>query len=160
MGAKIVLSGEAQNIQRVGEVVTFTIQTGPATRQAPPGLKLYGRSQYSIACTAEQWERAYQDEHKAVIVEGYLEPRRDEETGALYVAVVATVLQSALAHSRQRLRRMEQALDQARKAFKTARDAGTLQQELEAKASALVQANQKLTRFLKRHPDLAREAGD
>ena len=159
MGAKIVLSGEAQNIQQEGDVVTFSIQTGPATRRAPPGLELYGSSQYVIACTAAQWERAYQNEHRAVIVEGYLEPRQDEESGALYVAVVATVLQSALAHSRQRLKRMEQALGQARMAFKEARDAGASQQELETKASALVQANQKLTRFLERHPDLAREAG-
>lgn len=160
MGAKIVLSGEAQNIQSEGEVVTFSIQTGPATRHAPEGLKLYGRSQYVIACTAAQWEHAYQDQHKAVIVEGYLEPRRDDKSGALYVAVVATKLQSALAHSQQRLKRMEQALDEARQAFKGARDAGASQQKLEAKASALVQANQELTRFLERHPDLAREGSD
>ena len=157
MGAKIVLSGEAQNIHQEGQVVTFTIDTGPATRHPPPGLKLYGRTHYRIECAASQWEHAHTDrnEHSALIVEGYLEPRQDEETRQLYVAVAATVLQSALAHSQRRLRRLQQALNDAREAFKATRDAGASQQEMEAKASALVQANQALTRFLERHPDLA-----
>jgi hypothetical protein len=159
MGAKIVLSGEAQNIHQEGEVVRFTIDTGPATRKPPSGLKLYGRTHYRIECAAEQWERAYQDQnqHSALIVEGYLEPRQEAGTGQLYVAVAATVLQSALAHSRRRLERLQKALSDAREAFKAARDAGASQQELEAQASALVQANQALTRFLERHPDLAPE---
>ena len=69
MGAKIVLSGEVHNIQRDGEVVTFTIDTGPATRHPPAGLRLYGRTRYRVECTASQWERANQeqDEHEAVI---------------------------------------------------------------------------------------------
>jgi hypothetical protein len=157
MGAKIVLSGEAQNIQRDGNVVTFSIDTGPATRHPPAGLKLYGRTHYRVECAAAQWEGAHRDhgEHSAVIVEGYLEPRQDAGTGQLYVAVAATVLQSALAHSRRRLARLEQALRDAREVFKSARDAGASQQELEPKAAALIQANQALSRFVERHPDLA-----
>jgi hypothetical protein len=159
MGAKIVLSGEAQNIHRQGEVVTFTIDTGPATRHPPPGLKLYGRTHYRIECAAGQWEGAHQDQDQqnAMIVEGYLEPRQDEGTGQLYVAVAATVLQSALAHSRRRLERLEKALNDAREAFKSAREAGVSQQELERKASALVQADQALAHFQERHPGLAPE---
>jgi hypothetical protein len=155
MGAKIVLSGEARNIHQEGNVVAFTIDTGPATRHAPQGLKLYGKTRYRVECTAEQWARAYQDRnrHSALIVEGYLEPRQDE-AGQLFVAVTATVLQSALAHSRRRLKRLEQAFKGARAAFKTARDAGASQDELEARAAAFVQANEALSRFLERHPDL------
>jgi hypothetical protein len=162
MGAKIVLSGEAQNIHQEGEVVTFTIDTGPATRHPPPGLTLYGKAHYRIECAASQWEHAYpaQASHSAMIVEGYLEPRQDEQTGQLYVAVAATVLQSVLAHNQSRLERLERKLDEARVAFKTARDAGASQPELEATASSLVQANQALTRFLERHPDLAAEEKD
>jgi hypothetical protein len=156
MGAKIVLSGEAQNIHQEGSVVSFTIDTGPATRKPPQGLKLYGRTRYRVECTAEQWQRAYQDQnqHSAVIVEGYLEPRQEEGTGQLYVAVTATVLQSALAHSRRRLKRLEKALNEARAAFKTTRDSGASQVELEAKASAFIKANEAVNRFLERHPDL------
>lgn len=162
MGAKIVLSGEAQNIHQEGEIVTFTIDTGPATRHPPPGLGLYGRTHYRVECAAGQWEGAHrgQDEHSAVIVEGYLEPRQDAGTGQLYVAVAATMLQSALAHSQRRLQRLEQALQDAREAFKQARDTGASQRELEVKAAALIQADQARARFLKRHPDLVAEGKD
>jgi len=162
MGAKIVLRGEAQNIQREGDIVTFTIDTIPATRHPPPGLKLYGRASYRIECTASQWERAFQDQddRSDLFVEGYPEPRRDEGTGQLYIAVAATTLQSALAHSQRRLRQLEQAMNDARAAFRLARDAGAPQRELEEKAAALVQANRALAHFVERHPDLAREGRD
>jgi hypothetical protein len=162
MGAKIVLSGEAQNVHHEGDVVTFTIDTGPATRHAPPGLQLYGATHYRIECNGEAWDRAHRDpdDRSALLIEGYLQPRRDEGTGQLYVAVVATTLQSTLQHSRQRLKRLQQSLDRAREAFKQARDAGAAQQELEKRAAALVQANQTLAHFVERHPGVAREGRD
>jgi hypothetical protein len=162
MGAKIVLSGEAQNIHREGHVVIFTIDTGPATRHPPPGLELYDRTRYRIECTAEQWDRTRQDpdDRSALLVEGYLEPRQDAPTGQLYVAVVAITMQSTLAHNRRRLKRLQQSLDGTRLAFKQARDAGASQQELEARAAAFVQASETLDQFVERHPYLAPEGRD
>jgi hypothetical protein len=162
MGAKIVLSGEAQNIHREGNIVTFTIATGPATRHPPPGLELYNRTHYRIECTAEQWDRTRQDpeDRSPLLIEGYLEPRQDAQTGQLYVAVAATTMQSTLAHNRRRLQRLQRSLDHARLAFKQARDAGASQQELEARAAAFVQANETLDQFVERHPYLVPEGRD
>jgi hypothetical protein len=157
MGAKIVLSGEAQEIQRTDGIVTFTIHAGPATRHPPRGLELYNPTRYRISCTARQWARARQEpeDRSALLVEGYLEPRRDEETGALYVAVVATAVQSTLAHNRRRLEQLQEVMEEAREAFRLAKDAGVSSSEQAAKAAAFVKANEKLTHFLERHPELA-----
>jgi hypothetical protein len=159
MGAKIVLSGEAKDIQKTEDVVSFHVITGPATRTPPPGLELYGPTRYHVQCTAHQWGEARQDpgDQSALLIEGYLEPRRDEGTGQLYVAVAATTLQSTLVHSRQRLERLEAALQQAREAFSAAHETGAPQAELEEKAQAFVKANAKIQKLLERHPELASE---
>ncbi len=159
MGAKIVLSGKAKDIQKTEDVVSFDIVTGPATRSPPRGLELYGPTRYHVQCTARQWGQARQDseDRSALLVEGYLEPRRDEGTGQLYVAVAATTLQSALVHNRRRLEQLEAALQQARGAFSVARETGAPQPELEAKAQAFVKANEKIQKLLERHPELASE---
>ena len=160
MGAKIVLSGEAQNIRKTDGIVSFTILAGPATRHPPRGLELYDRTRYLITCTARQWARARQepDDRSALLVEGYLEPRRDEKTGTLYVAVVATALQSTLAHNRRRLEQLQQVLEEARESFKRAKDEGAPKDEQSAKAAAFVKANEKMNRFLERHPELVEAA--
>jgi hypothetical protein len=159
MGAKIVLSGEAKDIQITEDVVSFNIITGPATRSPPSGLELYGPTRYHVQCTARQWGEARQDpeDRSALLVEGYLEPRRDEGTGQLYIAVAATTLQSTLAHNRRRLEQLEAALQQARDAFSAAREMGAPQSELEEKAQAFVKANAKIQKLLDRHPELASE---
>ena len=157
MGAKIVLSGEAQDIQITEDLVSFHIDTGPATRTPPPGLALYGPTHYHVQCTARQWGEARQDpdDRSALLIEGYLEPRQDEGTGQLYVAVAATTLQSTLAHNRRRLEQLEAALQRARDAFSVARETGAPQAELEEKAQAFVKANAKIQKLLDRHPELA-----
>jgi hypothetical protein len=159
MGAKIVLSGEAKDIQITEDVVSFNITTGPATRSPPPGLELYGLARYHVQCTARQWGEARQDpsDQSALLVEGYLEPRRDEGSGQLYVAVAATTVQSTLAHNRRRLEQLEAVLQQARDAFSAARETGAPQAELEEKAQAFVKANAKIQKLLERHPELASE---
>ena len=156
MGAKIVLSGEVQDIQRTEDMVSFDIITGPATRTPPPGLELYGLTRYHVHCTARQWGEARQDpaDRSALLIEGYLEPRQDEGTGQLYVAVAATTLQSTLAHSRRRLGQLQVTLQRARDAFSAARATGAPQAELEEKAQAFVRANAKIQKLLDRHPEL------
>ena len=162
MGAKIVLSGHAREIRVQDDLVSFDIVAGPATRHPPQGLDLYAATRYRITCTAQQWERARQDSsvESAFFVEGYLEPRRDERTDELYVAVVATMLQSMLGRNRRRLTQLREALDSAREAFRQAHEAGVPKQELEGRAAAFVTANERVARFVERHPELAERRQD
>ena len=126
MGAKIVLSGQTVEIEKTADYVSFTIQTGPATRRPPHGLDLYGSTRYRVTCTAQLWDDAHQvpDDPSDMLVEGYLEPRHDPDRDELYVAVVATAMQSTLPHNRRRLEQLQAALDEAREAFRIASEQG------------------------------------
>ena len=156
MGAKIVLSGQTVEIEKTADYVSFTIQTGPATRRPPRGLDLYGSTRYRVTCTAQLWKQAHQlpDDPSDMLVEGYLEPRRDPERDELYIAVVATAMQSTLPHNRRRLEQLQAALDEAREAFRIASEGGDSKQVAQAKAAAFVKANERVKRFLERHPEL------
>ena len=159
MGAKIVLAGQPKEFKKQDRGVSFFIVTGPATRHPPRGLKLYGPTRYRVECTDLQWRRARHDpsDETDLIVEGYLEPQRDPETGHLYVAVVATAMQSMLVQSTRKLEQLEQALEDAREAFKRAREADSPRSELEEKAAALVKADESVQQFLGKHPTLKKE---
>jgi hypothetical protein len=156
MGAKIVLTGQARDIQKGEQAISFTVVTGPATRRPPRGLRLFEPVHYRIECTARQWQRAHEDpnDQSDLLVEGYIEPRRDPETGQVYVAVVATVLQSMAVQNRAKLQQLEQVLQDARSAYQQARESGMSRAELEARAAAFVQANAGRNEFLELHPDL------
>jgi len=158
MGAKIVLSGQTVEIDKTDDYVSFTILTGPATRRAPRGLDLYGRTRYRVTCSTQLWDRAHQvpDDPSDMLVEGYLEPRRDAESDTLYIAVVATAMQSTLPHNQRRLDQPQQALDEAREAFRRASQEGGSKQAQQASAAAFVKANDRLKSFLERHPELNR----
>jgi hypothetical protein len=157
MGAKIVLSGQAVEIDKTTETVSFTIHTGPATRRPPRGLALYEPARYRVTCTAQLWDRAHEipDDPSDLLVEGYLEPRRDPESDELYVAVVATAMQSTRPHNERRLAQLQEALDEAREAFRRASEEGGSKEVRQAKAAAFVKANDRVKRFLERHPELA-----
>jgi hypothetical protein len=157
MGAKITLAGQAKDIEKQERSVSFYIVTGPATRHPPRGLKLFGQTRYHVECTLRQWSRAHYapDDDSDMIVEGYLEPRRDPETGHLYIAVIATALQSKLCQRMSKLQQLREALEQAREAFKQAKATGVDRGTLEGKAAALVEANESLQRFMGQHPELA-----
>jgi hypothetical protein len=73
----------------------------------------------------------------------------------LYVAVIATALQSKLCQRMNKLQQMREALEQAREAFRQAKAAGVDRETLESKAAALVEANESLERFMARYPELA-----
>ena len=156
MGAKIVLSGQTVEIEKTTDYVSFTILTGPATRRPPRGLDLYGRTRYRVTCAAQVWDRAHQvpDDPSDMLVEGYLEPRRDPESDDLYIAVVATAMQSTLPHNQRRLDQLQEALDEAREAFRRASQQGASKKAQQAKATAFVKANDRLKHFLERHPEL------
>jgi len=159
MGAKVVLAGQPREIQKQDRVVSFTIVTGPATRHPPRGLKLFGPTRYRVECTDRQWSRARHDpsDDSDLIVEGYLQPQREPETGSLYVAVIATAMQSMMVQSTRKLQQLEQALEAAREAFKQGREADIPRAELEKKAAAFVKADESVQQFLEKHPALKRE---
>ena len=140
MGAKIVLSGQTVEIERTTETVSFTIVTGPATRRPPRGLDLFGNTRYRVTCATQLWERAQAipDDPSDMLVEGYLEPRRDPEGDELYIAVIATAMQSTLPHNQRRLEQLQAALDEAREAFRIASQEGGSKQDAQANAAAFV----------------------
>jgi hypothetical protein len=158
MGAMIVLTGHAENIEEKDELVSFHVLTGPATRKPPRGLKLFDPVQYYVECTVLQWRHARRsaDDESDLIVEGYIEPRQDPDTDQLYIAVVALSVQSVLAQQCQKLEQLTQALHEARDAYRQARESGASVEELEEKAAAFVAANEKARKFLQKHPELGR----
>ena len=156
MGAKITLSGRARNVEKGEHSVAFTIITGPATRRPPRGLKLFDPTKYRVECTLRQWGRARHgpDDSSPLIVEGYAEPQRDAQTGELCIAVVATSLQSTLKYNAQKFERLCQALDEAREAFRCAREGDAPPELLQAKAAAFVEVNQAFQGLLAKYPEL------
>jgi hypothetical protein len=156
MGAKITLTGQAKDIEKQERSVSFYILTGPATQHPPRGLKLFGQTRYAVECTLRQWRRARLDpeDNSDLVIEGYQEPRRDPETGHLYIAVVAMSVQSTMTQDARKLTQLEEVLDQARDAFCQAKDSGTPRGELEEKAAAFVKANESVQSFLQQHPEL------
>lgn len=156
MGAKIMLSGQAKEIRKQERTVSFYIVTGPATKHPPRGLKLFGQTRYHIECTERQWRRAQQnpEDRSDLMVEGYLEPRRDGETGRLYIAVVAMSVQSMLVQHMRKLEQLQQVLKDTREAFKRAREGDAPQGVLEERAAAFVRANESVEKFLEKHPGL------
>ena len=158
MGARITLTGKAKQIEKSERSVLFHIITGPEAQHPPRGLKLFEQTHYQVECTPRQWRRARLDlqDDSDLVIEGYLEPRRDSETGRLYVAVVATEMQSELLLSAQELERLQEALHLARQAFQEAKGAGASRLTLEERASAFVQANERVDLYRQRHPELVR----
>jgi len=156
MGAKIVLSGQATEIDKQTDSVRFTVETGPATRRPPRGLDLYGTTRYRVTCTTQLWEQAHTipDDPSDLLIEGYQEPRRVAESGELYIAVIATAMQSTRPHNERRLAQLQEALDEAREDFRRASQEGGSKQAQQAKAAAFVKANDRVKQFLARHPEL------
>jgi len=157
MGAKITLTGQARDIQKQEGSISFTILTGPATKHPPRGLKLFGQTRYHVECTHRQWRRARQTpgDSSDMVVEGYLEPRRDSETGHVFIAVVATAIESVLCQNAHEFEQLQKDLDQARDAFKCAKEAAADRETVQEKAAAFVRANECLQKFLAQHPELA-----
>lgn len=157
MGAKITLTGQAKDIQKQERSVSFYIVTGPATKHPPRGLKLFGQTRYHVECSLRQWRRARcdPDDTSDLIVEGYLEPRRDPETGQLYISVVAMAVQSVLVQNARKLEQLQEVLQTTREDFKRAKAAEADREILEERAAAFVKANESVQRFLEQHPELA-----
>jgi len=158
MGAKITLTGRAKRVEKSERSVLFHIITGPEAQYPPRGLKLFEQTHYQVECTLRQWRRARLDlqDDSDLMIEGYLEPRRDGETGRLYVAVVATEMQSELFLHAKELEQLQEVLQQARQTFREAKEAGADRLTLEKRAADFVQANERVNLYLQRHPELVR----
>jgi hypothetical protein len=156
MGAKITLTGQPQDIQKQERSVSFHIITGPATRHPPRGLKLFDKARYHVECTPRQWSRAHHSPHddSDMIVKGYIEPRRDPDTGQLYIAVVATEIESRRSYDARRRQQLQDAVDEARQAFLKAKGEDVPRQVLEERAAAFIQVSEELESFVAKHPEL------
>ena len=114
MTAKLTLIGQPQHLQVKNGIISFTITTGPASNTAPKGLTLFKSVTYRVECSERQFNRGRADVHdkSELILEGYLEPRIDEQ-GKPYVAVVAL---SVISKQVQSARKLEQLRDETVKA--------------------------------------------
>ncbi len=157
MGAKIVLTGTAKGVQQHTKTnkVGFTIVTGPASKTAPKGLKLFGETRYVVECSARQWRRARfsEDDNSDLTIEGFQEPRH--QMGKTYIAVVAMSIQSMRLQKERKLKQLTNELEQSKAAFAEAKDAGGMSKaELEPLAARLVKASDNLAKFREYNPDL------
>jgi hypothetical protein len=161
MGAKITLTGAAKGMQHQNNLISFQLVTGPATKNPPKGLNLFGQVTYQVQCTQRQWNRARAsaDDHSDLIVEGYCEPRQDPATGKLYIAVVAMSLRSMKRQNEQKLQQLAKELEKAKAAYQETKSSGATRQELEPLAERLVKAHESVERFLERHPELRTAEG-
>jgi hypothetical protein len=109
-----------------------------------------------VICRVPLWDKAHPipDDPSDLLIEGYLEPRRDPESDELYVSVVATAMQSTRPHNERRLAQLQAALDEAREDFRRVSEGGGSKKAQQARAAAFVKANDRLKRFLARHPEL------
>ena len=157
MGAKIILTGTAKNVQQHTKTnkVSFAIVTGPASKTAPKGLKLFGDVRYMVECSARQWRRARfsEDDDSDLTIEGFQEPR--QQGGKTYIAVVAMSVQSIRLQKERKLKQLTNELEQAKAAFAEAKDADVPKAELEPLAARLVKASDNLTKFREYNPGLS-----
>jgi hypothetical protein len=161
MGAKITLTGAARGMQRQQNVISFQLVTGPATKNPPKGLTLFGQAVYRVQCTQRQWNRARasDDDSSDLVIEGYCEPRQDPATGKLYIAVVAMSLRSMRKQNEQKLKQLADELEKSKIVYQEAKADGVARQELEPLAESLVKAHKNVKRFLERHPELSGPEG-
>jgi hypothetical protein len=117
MSAKVTLIGQPQSLRIEKDLVSFRIVTGPASNTAPKGLLLFQAVTYVVNCSQRQFNRgrANDRDKSELVIEGYQEPRVDNE-GKPYIAVVALSMMSKHA---QGLHKLEQLREETIKAEET-----------------------------------------
>jgi hypothetical protein len=156
MGAKVMLTGSAKNIQQHPKTntVTLTIVTGPAVKNAPKGLNLFGEVKYVVTCSARQWRQARlsEEDDSDLVIEGYQEAR--QAGGKLYIAVGAMSVQSNRLQQDRKHSQLLAEFEQAKALFAEASQANTPKNELEMLAARLVKARDSLFKYREAHPEL------
>jgi hypothetical protein len=159
MGAKLTLTGPAQKIQEGNTIVKFQIISGPAVKNPPKGLPLYGQVRYEVQCSARQWRKArvHDQDDSDLIVEGYIKPKVDDK-GRPFVALVAMSVMSQMTVSKRKQQQLYDAMCQAEDAyielFDRAEADPAAKARLEAASERLEQAKAGYLRFMERHPEL------
>ncbi len=155
MSAKIILVGHPESLTIAQGIVTFRLFTGPASATAPKGLPLFKAAPYVIQCTERQYNRgrAHPNDHSDLVLEGYLEPRVDEN-GKPYVAVIATSVFSLLAQNERKLQQLRDQFVQAEAAHEAASEAhGEDSPQAQAALQQWEAAKSSFLRYLEKHPE-------
>lgn len=156
MSAKVTLIGQPHSLSIKDGIVSFKLLTGPASNTAPKGLQLFKAATYLVQCSERQFNRGRTNarDTSELILEGYQEPRVDE-SGKLYIAVVAL---SVVSKQTQNIRKLEQLREETVKA-EEAYDAaceqfgdGSPQAQAASEAFEAVKAG--LLKFMASHPEV------
>ena len=91
MTAKLTFIGQPQGLLILDGVATFRIIAGPASSTAPKGLPLFKATTYVVRCSQRQLNRgrASDGDKSELVVEGYQEPRLDENGNPYTLALAA-----------------------------------------------------------------------
>ncbi len=155
MSAKITLVGHPEALRIEKGVVTFRLVTGPASNTAPKGLPLFKSVTYIVQCSERQYNRgrAHPQDKSDLVLEGYLEPRLDEQ-GRPCIAVVATSVASLLAQNERKLLQIRDQFVQAEADYDAVCEAQG--EDSPPAQTALAQweaAKTSLLKFLEKHPE-------
>lgn len=156
MSAKVNLVGQPQGLRIEKGLVTFKIITGPASSTAPKGLPLFKATTYVVQCSQKQYNkaRASEQDKSELIIEGYQEPRTDEN-GKLYIAVVALSVMSKQSQAERKLAQIRDEVVKAEEAYEAACEQfGQASQQAEAALEFLEKVKANLLKFLSSHPEL------
>ena len=156
MSAKITLVGAPQGLRVEKELVTFRIITGPASSTAPKGLPLFKAVTYVVQCSARQYRKGRVDDrdNSDLIIEGYQEPRQDEN-GKPHIAVVATSLMSKRSQTERKLAQLRDETVKAEEAYEAAcGEYGVDSAQANAALEQMEKVKANLVRFLGSHPEV------
>ena len=155
MTAKITLIGQPQSLRVEKDIVTFHIITGPASNTAPKGLPLFKSVTYVVSCSQRQFSRGRASEHDKsdLVIEGYQEPRVDEN-GKPYIAVVALSVASKNQQVARKLEQLREEAGKAEDAYAAACDQfGQDSTPARAALDALEKLKANLIKFMTSHPE-------
>ncbi len=156
MSAKIQLIGQPQALHIEKEAITFRLITGPASSTAPKGLPMFKASTYMVQCSQKQYKRARASEQdkSELIIEGYQEPRVDEN-GKLYIAVVATAILSKQTQDERKLGQIREEAIKTEEAYEAAcTQFGDESQQARAALELFEKTKANLIKFMSSHPEL------
>jgi hypothetical protein len=156
MSAKVTLVGQPQGLHIEDGIVTFKMITGPASNTAPKGLNLFKAATYVVQCSERQYNRGRVDAHdkSELILEGYQEPRVDEQ-GRPYIAVVALSVASKNTQNARKLEQLREETIKAEEAYDAVCEQyGADSPQAEAAGQAFEGVKAGLLKFMANHPEL------
>jgi hypothetical protein len=156
MSAKVNIIGQPQGLRIEHDIATFKIITGPASSTAPKGLPMFRATTYIVQCSQKQYRkaRANEQDKSELIIEGYQEPRTDE-SGKLYIAVVATSVLSKQSQTERKLVQIRDEVVKAEEAYEVACDQfGQDTPQAQSALGLLEKVKANLVKYMSNHPEL------